>query len=226
MPSGSAHPIPQTECGSRELAGCHTPAGPGHVEIQTQGEPEPGWRGKSKTRLGPGNRGLTPCPIPAVPLGFHTGLHWPLGVPWLRCPGKIVPKLCFIGPVPGKLLGVSARTRGGALGVCWSPVCAARPRLRPGWSVQDLCLGQAGLWALSDRERTEEGMRQVREERRRRGSKGSRRGSDIIKRWMLTQKEERRTKHDKEGVGETGGRRESEPGKPRPGSFSLGWAWD
>lgn len=140
----------------------------------------------------PRDRGLTPCPIPAVPLGFHTGLYWPLGVPWLRCPGKIVPKLCFIGPVPGKLLGVSARTRGGAVGVCWSPVCIP-PRLRPGWSVQGLCSGQAGLWALSDRERAEEGMRQVREERRRRGSRGSRRGSDAIRRWMLTQKEERRT---------------------------------
>lgn len=31
------------------------------------------------------------------PWASITGLHWPLGVPWLCCPGKIVPKLCFIG---------------------------------------------------------------------------------------------------------------------------------
>lgn len=60
----------------------------------------------------PRNRGLTPCLTPAIPWASNTGLHWPLGVPWLWCPGKIVPKLCFPGPVPGKLLGVKMRNGG------------------------------------------------------------------------------------------------------------------
>lgn len=40
MPSGSAHPIPKTEGMRKQRAdGMPYPAGPGHVEIQTQGEP-------------------------------------------------------------------------------------------------------------------------------------------------------------------------------------------
>lgn len=55
-------------------------------------------------------------------------------------------------------------------------------------------------------------MRQVRGERRRGGSKGSRRGSDVIRRWMLTRKVERRTKY-------VMGRRKVSEGKPSPGAF-------
>lgn len=123
------------------------PAGPGHVEIQTQGEP--GWRAKSKARLGPQEWGLAPGPVPAILLGFHHSLHWPLGVPRLYCPGKIVPKLCFMGP--GTLL-VGGGMEGGPLGVCWCLVCSLAQAEVEMEHVRSL---SGSGWALVDRKRIE-----------------------------------------------------------------------
>lgn len=140
------------------------------------------------------NRGLTLCPHPAFPLGFRHRPTSASGSAMALMPRDDLPKLCFKGPSPGRLLGVRVRNGegqapGSVLGVLsvWPG-----PQLRPRWSMPRsllrVRLGNMGS-DLEGKGEKGEGMVQMKGERKAR-SRGSSRGSDAIRRFLLTRERE------------------------------------